>query len=135
MKLTLIAAAAVTIALSGCAVQKTLTPTGGSRSDGVVRLSYVVGAFEKPVVDYSQAQQAAMQRCSAWGYSDAQPFGGETSQCQAYNQYGCVQALITVEYQCMGQPEAAVGVLPVPVPQQQAPAPQPKAEAEGVTKL
>ena len=57
---------AVATAMSGCAVQKTLTPTGGSRSDGTVKLSYVVGAFEKPVVNYAQAQSAAMQRCAAW---------------------------------------------------------------------
>lgn len=107
MKLKMIVAAVAAVTMSGCAVQKTLTPTGGSRSDGVVRLSYTLNMFEKPVVDYAQAAYAARQRCAAWGYSDAESFGGETQDCQQYNGYGnCVQALITVEYQCTGQPEA-----------------------------
>ncbi len=30
----------LTIIFSGCAVQKELVPTGGSRADGIVKLSY-----------------------------------------------------------------------------------------------
>ncbi len=102
MRVTLIAAA-LAVSMSGCAVQKTLTPTGGSRSDGVVRLSYVLNMFEKPVVNYSQGLEAARQRCMAWGYSDAEAFGGATQQCQQFNGYGnCVSALVTLEYQCTG---------------------------------
>jgi len=118
MNLCKIAAIAAAIALSGCAVQKALTPTGGSRSDGVVRLSYTVSLFEKPVVDYEQGRTLARQRCAAWGYSDAEPFGGETQQCQQFNNYGnCVQALVTVEYQCTGQPDGAATPKAKPAPE------------------
>lgn len=90
------------LGLSGCAVQKTLTPTGGSRADGTVELSYEYGMFEQPKVDLHQGTQVAKQRCAAWGYSDAQPFGGQKSTCQQSNGYGnCVRTLVTVQYQCM----------------------------------
>jgi hypothetical protein len=90
------------LAVSGCAVQKALVPTGGSRSDGTVELSYSFGSFEQPKVDYAQGRVAAAQRCKAWGYSDAEPFGGQKSACQASNPYGCVQTLVAVQYQCIG---------------------------------
>lgn len=91
-----------TIALSGCAVEKELVPTGGSRSDGTVELSYTFGSFQQPKVDFEQGRHAASQRCQAWGYNDAEPFGGQKSQCQASNQYGCVETLVTIQYQCIG---------------------------------
>ena len=90
------------LALNACATQKTLIPTGGSKADGIVSLSYEVGMFEQPIVDYSQGVQAAIQRCEAWGYSDAEAFGGQESRCQAYNGYGnCVRQMVTVKYQCI----------------------------------
>ena len=106
MKSMMIAACAATVALSGCAVQKTLTPIGGSRSDGIVRMAFTVGMFEKPVVNGAQAAATARQRCAAWGYSDAEPFGGQTTQCINGTYQGCNQWQVTVEYQCTGKPEA-----------------------------
>jgi hypothetical protein len=99
---------AVLAAISmGCAVQKTLVPTGGSRSDGTVKLSYTYGAFETPQVDMSQGRAAAAQRCAAWGYSDAEPFGGSTNICNSHDAYGsCMSTTVTIEYQCIGSPEA-----------------------------
>jgi len=92
----------VFIGLVGCATQKELIPTGGSRSDGVVELSYEYGMFEKPEVDMDQGWAAATEACSAWGYSEARAFGGQTQECQAYNGYGnCVRALVTMKYQCI----------------------------------
>jgi len=106
-KVIIAIAATFATSMSGCAVQKTLTPVGGSRSDGTIRLAYSVSMFEKPVVDWTQGSYLARQRCAAWGYSDAESFGGSTQQCEAYNGYGnCVQATIFVDYQCTGQPEA-----------------------------
>lgn len=106
MKLQMIAAAAAVVALSGCAVQKTLVPIGGSRSDGIVRLAFTVAMFEKPIVNEQQGADAARQRCSAWGYSDAESFGGRTVQCINMTPQGCNEWQVTVEYQCTGQPEA-----------------------------
>lgn len=89
--------------LTGCTSVKTLQATGGSRADGVVELSYEVGMWEKPEVQWAQGQVTATERCKAWDYQSAEAFGGTTSACQAYNLYGrCVRAIFTVKYQCIG---------------------------------
>jgi len=109
------AMAAVLIAsTTGCAVQKTLTPIGGSRSDGVVRLAFTYGLFEQPKVDQQQAYRAASQRCAAWGYSDAEAFGGHSTQCINGTYQGCNEWQVTVEYQCTGRPEATPAQSPPP---------------------
>ncbi|EKM6441136.1 hypothetical protein PU783_004249 [Cronobacter sakazakii] len=91
-----------TLILSGCATKKQLVPTGGSKSDGTVRMSYSYGMFESPVVDPSQGMTSAKARCAAWGYSGAEPFGGFTSQCTQPSSSGCMQTTVTIEYQCTG---------------------------------
>ena len=79
-KIRWVAVSAV-ILVAGCATQKELVPTGGSRADGVVYL---------------------------WGYAGAQPFGGQNSKCEAVNGYGdCVRFLVTMTYQCTGTPPAS----------------------------
>jgi hypothetical protein len=94
---------AAILALAACAVNKTLVPVGGSRSDGTVKLAYEFGLFEKPRVDGAAALQAATARCQAWGYTSAEPFGGAVTQCQQTNGYGnCLRTLVTIEYQCGG---------------------------------
>lgn len=96
-------ALALIVTLAACAVQKTLIPTGGSRSDGTVEMSYDVGMFETPKVDLYQGATTAAQRCRAWGYSDAEAFGGQKTHCHRYNAYGnCLNATVTVQYQCIG---------------------------------
>ena len=96
-------ALAVAMLVSACASNKTPVPTGGSRSDGTIRMSYEVGMFEEPVVDWSAAARTAGDRCKAWGYQRAEAFGGQTQQCQAYNGYGnCLRAVISIDYQCIG---------------------------------
>ncbi len=80
--------------------------TGGSRSDGVVELSYDYWAKDQPVVQWDQALATARQRCGAWGYSDAAPFGGSKSSCQAHDSEGvCSRYFVTVPYQCTGPVE------------------------------
>ena len=90
--------------LGGCATPMNYVATGGSRSDGTVKLSYQYGEFQQPVVDAQQGLDLAKSKCAAWGYTGAEPFGGEISNCTAYSQYGCVQFLVTAEYQCLGGP-------------------------------
>ena len=91
------------VGLTSCAVQKTLVPTGGSRSDGLVELSYSYNVFEKPQIDGQQGAQTAANRCAGWGYGGAQAFGGYTQQCQNRDAYGACNAwLVTVQYQCTG---------------------------------
>lgn len=99
MKCALLLVAA--LAVSACATNETLVPVGGSRSDGVVRLAYQYGMFQKPVVDYDAAVRTAASRCNAWGYSNAEPFGSTETNCIAYNGYGsCIGWRVTVAYQC-----------------------------------
>jgi len=98
---------ALLVAISGCATQKVLQATGGSRSDGTVELSYEYGAFEQPQVQWEQGLATARQRCAAWGYPDAEAFGGQKSECNYRDLYGnCARWFVTVTYQCIGGPEA-----------------------------
>ncbi|WP_108683203.1 YecR family lipoprotein [Methyloceanibacter sp. wino2] len=90
------------LAVGGCSTNKTLTPTGGSRSDGTVEMSYEVTYLEKAEINMEQGRTAAKERCRAWGYSDAQAFGGEKRTCQESNSYGCLRYFVSVTYQCLG---------------------------------
>jgi len=101
-KIAMLVAGAALLALAACATAKTYTATGGSRSDGTVRLSYEVGMFEAPQVDEAQGLQVARQRCATWGYSGAEAFGGITTQCTAMGSSGCMTTLVSKEYQCTG---------------------------------
>lgn len=92
--------------LAGCAVQKTWTPTGGSRSGGNVELSYEYGLFQKPRTSNQQGVNAAKSKCTAWGYADAEAFGGSMRKCSNYGPDGCNRWLVTANYQCIGEPIA-----------------------------
>jgi hypothetical protein len=96
-KLALVSAVAV---LAGCATVSQMQATGGSRSDGIVKLSFEYGMFDKLQLDQGAALQTARQRCAVWGYTDADPFGGVTRQCQGYSSLGCTHWFATKEYQC-----------------------------------
>jgi hypothetical protein len=94
--------------LAGCAVDKYPEATGGSRSDGTVKLSYQVGQWEQPQVHMDTAQQTAIAKCNVWGYTGAEAFGGNETRCQAFNGYGtCTSAIVTMTYQCTGAPSAS----------------------------
>jgi len=95
-------ATAAALLLSGCAVEKNWVATGGSRSDGVVRLSFEVGEFEIPQLNEQQAVNLATQRCRTWGYRGAEAFGGVTRQCNQGSGRSCGQWIVTKEYQCTG---------------------------------
>jgi hypothetical protein len=102
MKAIIIAATMLTF-VTGCATQKDWSATGGSRADGVVRLSYEKGEFEQPKLSEEQAVKIATQRCKTWGYTGAEAFGGVTRQCNTAGGFsGCANSLITKEYQCTG---------------------------------
>src|SRR6185437_824607 len=105
MKISKLAVLTAALLVTACATQKVLVPVGGSRADGTVNLSYEYGIFEAPHVDVAQAQATATARCTAWGYTGAEPFGGQMSKCEAFNGYGsCMRYLVTVTYQCTGNP-------------------------------
>jgi len=90
-----------TLALAGCTTIKTLQPISGSKADATVTLAYEYGIFENPKVDWNLANATAKSRCAAWGYRNAQAFGGVQSHCTAYDGYGgCAQQQVNVVYQC-----------------------------------
>ena len=88
------------LAIAGCATVSQMTATGGSRADGTVKLSFEQGIFDRVSIDQTAALETARRRCTTWGYADAEPFGGNTSQCQAWSSLGCTRKFVTVEYQC-----------------------------------
>ena len=90
--------------LTGCAtpVQRNWTATGGSKSDGTIKLSYQHTMYEKPVLNETQALKIAKKRCVSWGFSNVEAFGGVIAQCQQLDPYlGCTSNLVTKEYQCL----------------------------------
>jgi hypothetical protein len=90
-----------TLALTGCATPVTLQAISGSKSDATVKLAYQYGLFEKPIVNWDLAATTAKQRCSAWGYKNAEKFGGSEEHCLSYNGYGdCINMQVNVTYQC-----------------------------------
>ncbi|WP_313281663.1 YecR family lipoprotein [Stutzerimonas balearica] len=107
------ASALAIIALSGCATKKDFYAMGGSRADGSVDMAYDFRPFEKPVVNQQQAYAIAKQKCSVWGYSQAEPFGGQTVNCQQRDGWGnCVAGQVIVKYQCIGNIDASSPIIP-----------------------
>lgn len=123
---------AITAAVAGCSAPKNFYATGGSRADGVVDVAYDFGRMETPVVDKRQAYSIARTKCSLWGYSDAEPFGGQVQTCEARSGFGeCSSFKVSIKYQCLGSPERAstppnyMGTAPAPVPPTQRPTQHP----------
>lgn len=87
----------------GCASEKMWVPTGGSRADGTVRLSYEFSSLESPRLNPQQGIDAASSRCKAWGYLSAEPFGGQQRTCTSHDQFGsCTFWTVNADYQCTG---------------------------------
>jgi len=66
MKKSVVCLALVMLA-SGCEVSKTPLPTGGSKADALVEMSYQTGSLEVAKVDWATADRSALKRCNAWG--------------------------------------------------------------------
>lgn len=97
------------LGLLGCGAQvtsKTPEATGGSRADGIVEMSYEAGVREQVEIDWERALERARQRCQAWNYSDAEPFGGQKYTCQIQDGGTCLRRFITIPYQCTGSQAA-----------------------------
>lgn len=100
----LIAITLCTLILSGCATKKELTPIGGSKSDGTIKMAYEYSWIESPTVDFNAAKALAAKKCIMWGYEGAESFGGQTSTCLKKREGGgCDLTKVTVEYQCFGE--------------------------------
>jgi len=86
--------------LTGCATPKNWEATGGSKSDGVVQVSYELGQFESGQSDSAQGLQVATARCKTWGYKKAELTGSEKNICRTMGQFNCLQTTITQDYLC-----------------------------------
>lgn len=93
----------LTVGLVGCAVVKVPTPTGGSRADGTIDMSFEYGRLEQPQINWERARMTAASRCRVWGYNGAQEFGGIITRCESAGQYGCNRWFATKKYQCTGK--------------------------------
>ena len=85
----------------GCAVTVVPVATGGSRSDGIVRMSYVYSPITIPLVDQAAAIRNAARFCKNWGYDTAEPFDAGLTSCSQPSAFGCDMYLTTIEYQCI----------------------------------
>ncbi|MBH1671512.1 hypothetical protein I5U90_00360 [Stenotrophomonas maltophilia] len=94
-----------TLMLAGCATHKEMLVTGASRADGAITLSYESNEFQRVSVDGEKAESMAAQRCKAWGYSGAESFGSQETQCLSRRGFGnCGSRRVSVVYQCTGSP-------------------------------
>lgn len=94
--------AAALAALGGCETQKIPQAVGGSKSDATVKLSFDYGMFEKPVIDWAQADASANDRCHVWGYAGAERFDAGLRECSEESRQGCYEWRVVVTYQCTG---------------------------------
>ncbi|MGF6095688.1 YecR family lipoprotein [Pseudomonas sp. 18175] len=86
--------------LAGCATPKQWEATGGSKSDGMVQLSYEQGQFENGQSNEAQGLTAATGRCQFWGYKGAERSGAEKSVCSTMGQFNCLETTVTQDYIC-----------------------------------
>lgn len=105
MRLKLYGVATVALLVSACATQKDWLVTKASRADGVIALSYEHNEFQRAQLNDDEAIRLANQKCAAWGYKGAEPFGSERTDCLSRRGFGnCGSRRVTVEFQCIGSP-------------------------------
>ena len=103
----LMAATLASLALGGCVVSKDWQATGGSRSDGVVQLSYEYEQLQGAQTSDRQGLNLAVSRCDSWGYTGSEASGRTKQTCTQPGGLGCASWLVTREYQCLGQGDAS----------------------------
>ncbi|TDK55514.1 YecR family lipoprotein [Pseudomonas moraviensis] len=86
--------------LTGCATPKQWEATGGSKTDGIVQVSYELGQFESGQTNAEQGLTIATQRCKTWGYNTAEITGSEKNICRTMGKFNCLQTTITQDYLC-----------------------------------
>lgn len=91
--------------VSGCSVTKEYAATGGSKADGIIKLSYEVSKYQVPQVNEQQGLTLARKKCNGWGYSDAEALGGVQRACNEPTLTSCANWIVTKEYQCIGGQE------------------------------
>lgn len=92
----------VFVTLAACATTKQMAPLGGSRADGIVKLGFTHAPHETFTVNEIAALSSAKDRCRAWGYENADPFGDAVKRCISQTADSCTQFEVTRQYQCIG---------------------------------
>jgi len=90
--------------ITGCStptVTKYPLASGGSKNDGVIEVSYNYILFENYQVDSEHGKIEAIERCKLWGYSGAESFGGEKTECSFQPRSMCQGWKVTTTYQCL----------------------------------
>ena len=94
-------AALAVVTLTGCArVEPSTVAVGGSRADATVAIQYGPSP-QAPNLGETNMKDLAVKKCSVWGYSNADAFGGarRTSCAQFWGQ-NCLSYNWEAEYQC-----------------------------------
>lgn len=88
--------------VSGCATLKTPQINGTNRDEGLVDLSYSYGLFERPQVNWEQAElTTATQQCQSWGYQKPSANSEPWKECASTDSRGnCNSHIVTKRYQC-----------------------------------
>jgi hypothetical protein len=102
---------ALASSVTGCITQMSAPQAiSGSKADGTVKIAATYNASGKadyPELFNEDNRQTAIQRCGAWGYTNAEAFGGFDSRC-VRTMYDllvgrvCVLTQVIITYQCTG---------------------------------
>ena len=80
LSLTCVSALVFVSFLGGCKVKKHLTIADANEADATLVLQYEHG-FEHYVVEWHEAEEEALERCAAWGYSGVEFSEAGTIEC------------------------------------------------------
>lgn len=96
------------VLLAGCVqpLNPTFYATDGSKADATITMAYGPLNMMNERVDAAKLEaegdQVALEKCSSWGYSKAEAFGGVREVCSLVGGYGsCLRANQVIEYQCI----------------------------------
>ena len=88
------------VAFTGCSKMVTPFDIGGSKADGTVIMGGNLTEFDE--MDWSGADEIAVKRCAAWGYSGAVGFSGIRTLCiLPGGLFGCAEREVTRTWQCI----------------------------------
>jgi hypothetical protein len=98
----LLAVVAIALSVTGCATHKNWEANGGSKSDGVITISYLYGEYESPESSAVQGDKVAIHRCKLWGFDSAESFSMGSERCNSRwgSQGACKEYLVSKTYQC-----------------------------------
>ena len=89
----------ILIIFSSCSLGP--APFTGSKSDGVISVSYTKAPTSISKEEWVNADLEVDRRCQNWGYSKADKFQRTRRVCTAVNAFGCVAYEYYVDYQCV----------------------------------